>query len=80
MEADLEPQLLEARRERFFVRSQLKVLRRYRERQEAAGRPTAESDGRLAELERELRGLDETVEGLRARLGRPHRSVAEPGE
>jgi hypothetical protein len=80
VEAGLEPQLLEARRERFFVRSQLKVLRRYRERQEAAGRPTAESDGRLAELERELRGLDETVEGLRARLGRPHRSVAEPGE
>lgn len=80
MEADLEPQLLEARRERFFVRSQLKVLRRYREREQAAGRPTAESDGRLADLERELRGLDETVEGLRARLGRPHRNVPEAGE
>jgi hypothetical protein len=80
MEADTEPQLLEARRERFFVRSQLKVLRRYRERQEAAGRPTAESDGRLAELERELRALDETVEGLRARLGRPHRSLPPAGE
>jgi hypothetical protein len=80
MEADLEPRLLEARRERFFVRSQLKVLRRYRERQEAAGRPTAASDGRLAELERELRQLDEAVESLRARLGRPHRSVPGPGE
>jgi hypothetical protein len=80
MEADPEPRLLEARRERFFVRSQLKVLRRYRERQAAAGRPTAESDGRLADLERELRGLDETVEGLRARLGRPHRSVPGRGD
>jgi hypothetical protein len=80
MEADLEPRLLEARRERFFVRSQLKVLRRYRERQAAAGRPTAGSDGRLADLERELRELDETVEGLRARLGRPHRTVPDPGE
>jgi hypothetical protein len=80
MEADLEPQLLEARRERFFVRSQLKVLRRYREREQAAGRPTAESDGRLADLERDLRGLDEAVEGLRARLGRPHRNVPEAGE
>jgi predicted RNase H-like nuclease (RuvC/YqgF family) len=80
MEADLEPRLLEARRERFFVRSQLKVLRRYRDREHAAGRPTDGSDGRLADLERELRGLDETVEGLRARLGRPHRSVPAPGE
>jgi hypothetical protein len=80
MDADLEPRLLEARRERFFVRSQLKVLRRYRERQEAAGRPTADSDARLTDLERELRGLDETVEGLRARLGRPHRSVPGPGD
>jgi hypothetical protein len=80
MEADLEPRLLEARRERFFVRSQVKVLRRYRDRQEAAGRPTTESDVRLADLERELRRLDETVEGLRARLGRPHRSVPRPGE
>jgi len=60
MEADQEPQLLEARRERFFVRSQLKVLRRYRER--------------------ELRELDETVEGMRARLGRPHRDVPNAGE
>jgi len=80
MEPDLEAQLLEARRERFFVRSQLKVLRRYRERQEAAGRPTADSDGRLADLERELRELDETVEGMRARLGRPHRNVPGAGE
>ncbi len=75
MQADPEARLLEARRERFFVRSQLKVLRRYREREEAASRPTAASDGRLAELERELRTLDETVEGLRASLGRPHRSI-----
>jgi predicted RNase H-like nuclease (RuvC/YqgF family) len=79
MGPDLEPQLLEARRERFFVRSQLKVLRRYRDRQEASGRPTTGSDGRLADLERELRQLDETVEGLRARLGRPHRSLPGPG-
>ncbi len=75
MGADQEPRLLEARKERFFVRSQLKVLRRYREREQAAGRPTAASDGRLAELERDLRKLDETVEGLRASLGRPHRRV-----
>jgi len=80
MDADLEPRLLEARRERFFVRSQLKVLRRYRERQRAAGRPTADSDARLADLERELRRLDETVEGLRARLGRPYRKVPGPGD
>jgi predicted RNase H-like nuclease (RuvC/YqgF family) len=80
VDTELEPRLLEARRERFFVRSQLKVLRRYREREQAAGRPTDGSDARLADLERELRGLDETVEGLRARLGRPHRSVPGPGE
>jgi hypothetical protein len=73
MEAESELLLVEARRERFFVRSQLKVLRRYRDRQAAAGRPTASSDGRVAELERELRELDETVEGMRARLGRPYR-------
>ena len=80
MDADhREPQLLEARRERFFVRSQLKVLRRYREREQAAGRPTTGSDGRLAALERELRELDETVEGMRARLGRPHRDVPRAG-
>jgi hypothetical protein len=80
MQADQEPELLEARRERFFVRSQLKVLRRYREREQAAGRPTAGSDGRLADLESELRALDETVEGMRARLGRPHRDVPHAGE
>jgi hypothetical protein len=55
------------------------VLRRYRERERAAGRPTAGSDGRLAALERELRELDETVEGMRARLGRPHRDVPRAG-
>ena len=80
MESDQEPQLLEARRERFFVRSQLKVLRRYREREQAAGRPTEGSDGRLADLERKLRELDETVEGMRARLGRPHRELPHAGE
>jgi hypothetical protein len=80
MEGDQEPELLEVRRERFFVRSQLKVLRRYREREQAAGRSTAESDGRLADLERELRVLDETVEGMRARLGRPHRELPHAGE
>jgi hypothetical protein len=80
MEADPELRLLEARRERFVVRSQLKVLRRYREREQAAGRPTDASDGRLADLEGELRKLDEVVEGLRARLGRPHREVPHAGE
>jgi hypothetical protein len=80
MEGDQQPELLEVRRERFFVRSQLKVLRRYREREQAAGRSTAESDGRLADLERELRVLDETVEGMRARLGRPHRELPHAGE
>jgi hypothetical protein len=73
MGAEPELELMEARRQRFFVRSQLKVLRRYRERQSAAGSPTGLSDGRVTELERELRELDERVEGLRARLGRPHR-------
>jgi hypothetical protein len=66
-------ELVDARRERFFVRSQLKVLRRYREREAAAGRPTGSSDARLAELEHRLRELDDAVEGLRARLGRPYR-------
>jgi hypothetical protein len=73
MEADSEQRLLEMRRERFFVRSQLKVLRRTRERQLAAGTASAASDERLAALERELARLDAAVEGLRARLGRPHR-------
>ena len=70
---DSEQRLVEVRRERFFVRSQLKVLRRTRERQAAAGTATAASDERLAALERELAELDAAVEGLRARLGRPHR-------
>jgi hypothetical protein len=73
-----EPELVDARRERFFVRSQLKVLRRYRDREAAAGRPTGSSDGRVAELERRLRELDDTVEGLRARLGRPYRRRPSP--
>ena len=71
--AELELQLVEARRQRFFVRSQLKVLRRHRERQGAAGHAVSSSDARLAELERELHELDDAVEGMRARLGRPHR-------
>ncbi|HEY2790315.1 MAG TPA: hypothetical protein VGI72_12755 [Gaiellales bacterium] len=73
MEAESEVRLVEARRERFYVRSQLKVLRRYRDRQAAAGRPTGASDARVAELETRLRELDEKVEGMRARLGRPYR-------
>lgn len=75
MGADPELQLTEARRQRFFVRSQLKVLRRYRDRQAAAGCATGRSDAREAELERELRELDAVVEGLRAGLGRPHRRL-----
>lgn len=71
--AELEQQLVETRRQRFFVRSQLKVLRRHRERQSAAGHAVSSSDARLAELERELDELDDAVEGMRARLGRPHR-------
>jgi predicted nucleic acid-binding Zn-ribbon protein len=71
--AELEQQLVETRRKRFFVRSQLKVLRRHRERQSAAGHAVSSSDARLAELERELDELDDAVEGMRARLGRPHR-------
>jgi hypothetical protein len=68
-----ERELLDARRERFFVRSQLKVLLRYREREADAGRPTGPSDGRVAELEGRLRDLDDAVEAMRARLGRPYR-------
>jgi predicted RNase H-like nuclease (RuvC/YqgF family) len=71
--AELELQLVETRRQRFFVRSQLKVLRRHRDRQTAAGHPVGSSDTRVAELERELEELDDAVEGLRARLGRPYR-------
>jgi predicted RNase H-like nuclease (RuvC/YqgF family) len=71
--AELELQLVETRRQRFFVRSQLKVLRRHRDRQTAAGHPTGSSDARVAKLERDLEELDDAVEGLRARLGRPYR-------
>jgi hypothetical protein len=71
--AELELQLVEMRRQRFFVRSQLKVLRRHRERQRAAGHAVSSSDARVAELERELNELDDAVEGMRAKLGRPHR-------
>ena len=78
MDADSERRLAEVRRERFFVRSQLKVLRRTRERQTAAHAPTAASDERLAALERELAELDVAVESLRARLGRPHRPLPGP--
>ena len=78
MDTDSEDRLTALRRERFFVRSQLKVLRRTRERQAAANARTAASDERLAELERELAELDAAVEGLRARLGRPHRAVPDP--
>jgi chromosome segregation ATPase len=74
MDADSDRRLTELRRERFFVRSQLKVLRRTRERQAAAGAATAASDERLSALQDELSGLDAEVEGLRARLGRPHRT------
>lgn len=74
MEPDSDERLAGMRRERFFVRSQLKVLRRTRERQAAAGAATAASDERLEALERELARLDAAVEGLRARLGRPHRT------
>jgi hypothetical protein len=75
MATDPDRELIDARRERFFVRSQLKVLRRYRERQAAAGHATGPADLRIAALEHELHGLDESVEGMRARLGRPHRQV-----
>jgi hypothetical protein len=49
------------------------VLLRYREREADAGRPTGPSDGRVAELEGRLRDLDDAVEAMRARLGRPYR-------
>ena len=75
MEAESEVRLVEARRERFFVRSQLKVLRRYRDRQAAAGQATAGSDERLAEHGAQLRELDAAVEGMRERLGRPYRAL-----
>jgi hypothetical protein len=75
--AELELQLVETRRQRFFVRSQLKVLRRHRERQGARGEAVSSSDARLAELEGELHELDDAVEGMRAALGRPHRQRPE---
>jgi hypothetical protein len=71
--AELELELVERRRQRFFVRSQLKVLLRHRDRRTAAGHPVDSSDARVAELERELQALDDAVEGLLARLGRPYR-------
>jgi hypothetical protein len=78
MEPESELLLVETRRERFFVRSQLKVLRRYRDRQAAAGGATEGSDARVSELEARLRELDEAVEGMRARLGRPYRRGPAP--
>ena len=74
MPDDLEARLYDARRERFWVRSRLKVLIRHRDRQQAAGHPTGELDPRVAELERELERWNDVVEGLRAEAGRPSRA------
>ena len=73
MPDDLDARLYDARRERFWVRSRLKVLIRHRDRRQAAGHPIGELDPRIAELERELERWNETVEGLRVAAGRPSR-------
>jgi hypothetical protein len=75
---DVEARLYDARKERFWVRSRLKVLRRHRDRQLDAGHPTAELDPRIAELEAELEQWNERVEGLRVEAGRPSRARPQP--
>jgi hypothetical protein len=65
----------QARERRAYVRMQLKVTRRLRERRLAAGEQAADVDRRLDELTTEMAGLDVTVEGLRAKLGRAHRQI-----
>ncbi len=69
-------ELLDAARERrAYVRMQLKVSHRLRDRRAQAGEPAGDIERRLGELDAEMHGLDELVEGLRARLGRPHRQL-----
>ena len=75
---DLEGRLYAARRERFWVRSRLKVLRRQRDRRQAAGHSTGELDPRIGDLERELERWNDLVEGLRLEAGRPSRARPQP--
>jgi hypothetical protein len=70
--SDAETRLLQARRQRFELRSRLKVLRRLRDRSQPVD--AAELDRRIAESESELDVMNDRVEGMRADLGRPHRS------
>lgn len=65
----------QAREQRAYVRMQLKVTTRLRQRRRDAGEPVADLDARLAELNASMRRLDELVEGLRAKLGRAHRQL-----
>ncbi len=72
----VDQELLDAEREkRAYVRMQIKVLRRMKDRRRDAGEPVDDLDSRIRDLEASLAGLDESVEGLRAKLGRPHRQL-----
>lgn len=70
-----EARLEEARERRAYVRMQLKVTGRLRERRREAGVPLADLDHRIEQLERSMSELDVVVEGLRAKLGRAHRQL-----
>jgi hypothetical protein len=75
MEPTDQERLDEARERRAYVRMQLKVTHRLRDRRFAAGEPTESVDLRIGELDGLMLELDRTVEGLRADLGRPHRQL-----
>ena len=75
-EMSVDQELLDAEREkRAYVRMQIKVLRRMKDRRRDAGEPVDDLDSRIRDLEVSLAGLDESVEGLRAKLGRPRRQL-----
>jgi hypothetical protein len=71
-----EPRRLdEAREKRAYVRMQIKVTQRLKERRLGAGEPVGDLDQRLLDLDVSMGELDELVEGLRAKLGRAHRQL-----
>jgi predicted nucleic acid-binding Zn-ribbon protein len=65
----------DGREKRAYTRMQIKVIQRMKARRRAAGESAGDLDERLLELEASLAELDELVEGLRAKLGRPHRQL-----